>query len=483
MKLPADPLEMSLTEAFFALEAGAVSSRELTAAALDRAHAVQPTLNAFIRFNDDQALAAAQAVDARRARGEALGPLAGVPLAYKDMFYRQGQVCTCGSRLREHWRAPVTATVLERLDAAGAVDLGTLHMTEFAYGPTGQNGWRGDAHNPWDPTCISGGSSSGPAIAVATRSAYGALGSDTAGSVRLPAALCGITGMKVTHGRVSRFGCMPLSGSLDTVGPLTRGVADNALLLSLIAGTDTRDPATLPFQQALPDDYCAAAAPPTLDAPLHGLRIGLPRGYFDRHLDPHVQARLDEAARLLEDAGARCVEVPMPAELDAINAAGVLLNWGDVISLHGPHLRDQAALFSAQTRGRIEVALAASAQDYLDAQRYRGQAVQHFAKHVFSACDVLMAPVLSMATPRLDQVDVNGGPEMISILDEITRLTRPANVLGLPALALPCGFMPSGPPVGMQLMGRPFAEALLYRIGAAYQQRTAWHTFTPPLPY
>jgi aspartyl-tRNA(Asn)/glutamyl-tRNA(Gln) amidotransferase subunit A len=482
MKLPADPLDMNLDEARQALSAGDISSRELTAAALARAHAIQPACNAFIRFNDESALAAAQAVDTRRARGEALGPLAGIPLAYKDMFYRQGQVSTCGSRLREHWRAPVTAAVLERLDAAGAVDLGTLHMTEFAYGPTGQNGWLGDARNPWDRDCISGGSSSGSAIAVATRSAFATLGSDTAGSVRMPAALCGITGMKTTYGRVSRFGCMPLSGSLDTVGPLTRSVADNALMLSLIAGSDLRDPATLPFQQVPLDDYRAAAAPPTRDAPLQGLRIGLPRGYFDRRLDADVQARLGEAARLMEEAGARCVEVPMPDELDAINAAGVMLNWGDVISLHGGHLRDHAEALSAQTRGRMEVALAASAQDYLDAQRYRGLAVQHFNNQVFSACDVLLAPTLSMATPRLTDVDVNGGPAMMTILDEITRLTRPANVLGLPALALPCGFLPSGLPIGMQLLARPFAEALLYRVGAAYQQRTAWHTFAPALP-
>jgi aspartyl-tRNA(Asn)/glutamyl-tRNA(Gln) amidotransferase subunit A len=483
MSLPANPLDMTLTEACAALASGAVSSHELTAASLARARAVQPQCNAFVRFNDDSALAAAQAVDNRRARGEALGPLAGVPLAYKDMFYRQGQISTCGSRLREHWRAPVTAAVLERLDAAGAVDLGTLHMTEFAYGPTGQNGWLGDARNPWDRACISGGSSSGSAIAVATRSAFGALGSDTAGSVRMPAALCGITGMKTTYGRVSRYGCMPLSGALDTVGPLTRSVADNALLLSLIAGSDPRDPATLPFQQIAPDDYRAAAAPPTADAPLRGLRIGLPRGYFDRHLDAHVQACLEAAATLFEEAGAQCVAVPMPDELDAINAAGVLLNWGDVISLHGPHLRDQAGSLSPQTRGRIEVALAASAQDYLDAQRYRGQAVQRFDQQVFGACDVLLAPTLAMATPRLADVDVNGGPAMMTILDEITRLTRPANVLGLPALALPCGFLPSGLPVGMQLLARPFAEALLYRVGAAYQQRSIWHTFAPPLAF
>jgi aspartyl-tRNA(Asn)/glutamyl-tRNA(Gln) amidotransferase subunit A len=202
-------------EARAALARREVSSVELTQAALDRAHALQADYNAFIRFDDESALLQAKAMDARLAAG-CSGALTGIPLAFKDMFYRQGQVSTCGSKLRQDWKAPVTAQVLDSLDNAGAVSLGTLNMTEFAYGPTGQNAWTGDARNPWNRDCISGGSSSGSAIAVATRMAFGTLGSDTAGSVRMPAALCGVTGMKTTYGLVSRFGCMPLSGSLDT---------------------------------------------------------------------------------------------------------------------------------------------------------------------------------------------------------------------------------------------------------------------------
>jgi aspartyl-tRNA(Asn)/glutamyl-tRNA(Gln) amidotransferase subunit A len=470
-----DPLALSLTAARDALAAGELSSVELTQAALARAHAMQPDYNAFIRIDDDSALAQASAMDTQLAKGCG-GALTGIPLAFKDMFYRKGQVSTCGSRLRQDWQAPVTAHVLDRLDQAGAVTLGTLNMTEFAYGPTGQNAWTGDARNPWNPQCISGGSSSGSAIAVAARMAYGSLGSDTAGSVRMPAALCGITGMKTTYGLVSRFGCMPLSSSLDTVGPLTRNVQDNALLLSLIAGGDARDPATLAFQQLPASDYLTCAATPQVDRPLNGLRIGLPEGYFDQHLHSAIARILSQAAAILAEAGAELVAIPMPDELDAINATGVLLNWGDVISVHGAHLRERIEELSPQTRGRMEVALGATAQDYLDAQRLRGVMLKTFCAEVFTACDVLLAPVLSMATPLLKEVDVNGGPAMMTILDEITRLTRPANVLGLPALTLPCGALEDRMPVGMQLMGRPFSEALLYRVGAAFEQRTEWHT-------
>jgi aspartyl-tRNA(Asn)/glutamyl-tRNA(Gln) amidotransferase subunit A len=478
MKTADDLLQLSLTQARAALAAREVSSVELTQASLDRAHGLQPQFNAFIRIDDDAALAQARVMDARLADG-CDGALTGIPLAFKDMFYREGQVSTCGSKLREHWNAPVTAHVLDRLDAAGAVSLGTLNMTEFAYGPTGQNAWTGDARNPWNADYISGGSSSGSAIAVAARMAFGTLGSDTAGSVRMPAALCGVTGMKTTYGLVSRFGCMPLSSSLDTVGPLTRTVQDNALMLSLIVGADVRDPSTLAFQQVPAGNYTASATPPTADNPLKGLRVGVPSGYFDRHLDPAVERVLTVAREVLAEAGATLVSVVMPDEMDAINATGVLLNWGDVISLHGAHLRDHIDQLSPQTRGRMEVALGATAQDYLDAQRVRGVVLKAFCNEVFGQCDVLLAPTLSMATPRLDEVDVNGGPAMMTILDEITRLTRPANVLGLPALTLPCGALENGLPVGMQLISRPFAEALLYRVGAAYEQRTEWHARSP----
>lgn len=470
-----DPLQMSLTEAAQAVATGKVSSVELTQAALARARALQPDFNAFVGFADADALAAARACDQDLSRGIVRGPLHGVPMAHKDMFYRQGKVSTCGSRVREHWIAPTTAAVLQRLDAAGAVQIGTLNMTEFAYGPTGQNGWLGDARNPWNREYVTGGSSSGSGIVTAARICYAALGSDTGGSVRGPASICGVTGMKTTFGLVSRAGCMPLSGSLDTVGPLTRTVEDNALMLSVIAGHDPRDPVSSP---APVGDYLGAVAA-AKSSSLTGFTIGRPVGYFDRHLHPEVARLLSDAAAVYRRLGAEVVEVPMP-DLDAINAAGMLLTWGDVVSIHGQAMRERSADFSDQTRGRIEICLAASAQDYVDAHRYRARALREFAASVYSQCDALLAPVLSFPVPKLSEVDVSGGPDMMRILDEFTRMMRPVNVLGLPALALPCGLTGNGLPCGMQLIGRPFSESLLYRLGAGYQGATDWHERRPP---
>jgi aspartyl-tRNA(Asn)/glutamyl-tRNA(Gln) amidotransferase subunit A len=470
--LPADCLDMTLVQAAQAIRDKSISSVELTRAALDRAHALQARFKAFIRIDEEQAMAAAQRCDALSSGAELRGPLHGVPLAHKDMFYRQGEVSTCGSGLRKNWVAPVTATVLERLDRAGAIQIGTLHMTEFAYGPSGQNATLGDALNPWNPDYIPGGSSSGPGIATATRTVFGALGSDTAGSVRMPAHLCGVTGMKTTHGLIPVKGCMPLSASLDAIGPLTRTVQDNALMLAVMAGMDDLLPAHT-------HAYIRAAEQGT-SGDLTGLRIGLPVGYFDRQLNAEVAQRWNEMARQLASLGAQVVPVAMP-DLDAINAAGVLLTWGDVVSLHGEQMRERHHEYSAQTRGRLQSALAINERDYLNAQRYRGIALREFCAGVFSRCDALLAPMLSFPAPRLSEVDVTGGAAMANILEEMTRLVRPANMLGLPALALPAGFTCNGMPCGMQLLARPFGESLLYRIGAAFQSASHWHTMAPPL--
>ena len=463
--------EMTLVAAAQAVRDKKVSSLELTRSAISRAESLQPKFNAFVQIDAEQALAAARACDADLATGKLRGPLHGVPLAHKDMFYRRGKVSTCGSKIRADWVADSTASVLERLDAAGAIQIGRLNMTEFAYGPTGQNAFLGDARNPWNPQHITGGSSSGSAVSVASRIVFGALGSDTAGSVRMPAALCGITGMKTTFGRVSRAGCMPLSQSLDTIGPLTRTVEDNALMLSVLAGPDPRDGATLPVPVP---DYREQAVVTSL----RGLKIGIARGFFDEKLDPQVAQLIAAAAATYRQLGAEVLDVAMP-DLDAINAAGFLLTWGDVIGVHGAWMRERRDDYTAQTRGRIEVTLAACAADFCDAQRARARLLREFTATVYSKCDALIAPVLAFPVPKLSDVDVSGGPAMMRILDEITRLMRPVNVLGLPALALPCGFTAGNLPCGMQLIGRPFAEGMLYRLGAAYQGATDWHTRSP----
>ncbi|MEI6759792.1 MAG: amidase [Betaproteobacteria bacterium] len=469
----ASTLQASLVEAARALREGRVTSVALTTAAIAAAKATQARLNAFVRLDEATALAQARQCDEDLARGQLRGPLHGVPLAHKDMFYRQGLVSSCGSKIRQHWVAPSTACVLERLDAAGAVQIGTLNMTEFAYGPTGQNAFLGDARNPWNTDYITGGSSSGSGAAVAARVVYGALGSDTAGSVRLPAAICGLVGMKTTFGLVSRAGAMPLSQSLDTVGPLTRTVADNALLLSVLAGHDPRDPSTA---AGLAPDFSQQ-----LQGPVHGLRIGIPKGYFDRGVEPEVAACLARASAVLAGLGLSIVEVEMP-DLDAVNAVGLMLTWGDVLTIHGPWMRDCPEQYTPQTRGRIQGTLAVTAQAYANAQRLRGPLLHEFCARVFSQCDAVLAPVLPFEVPRLSEVDVSGGANTQRILNEITRLMRPVNVLGLPALTVPGGATANGLPCGLQLIGRPFSEAMLYRIGQGYEKATGFPDWAPPAP-
>ena len=467
-----DLLQLSLTDAAQAIRDKKVSSVELTTAAIAKARRLDPHYNAFVRIDEEKALAVARACDDELARGAARGRLHGVPLAHKDMYYRKGEVCTCGAKIRADWIAPVTATVLERLDAAGQVQIGTLNMTEFAYGPTGQNAFLGDARNPWNRDYITGGSSAGAGVSVASRTVYGALGSDTAGSVRLPSAICGLAGMKTTYGRVSRYGAMPLSGSLDTVGPLTRTVADNALLLNILAGLDPRDPHTT--ADPVPD-YTAG-----IGQAVKGLRIGRPIGYFDEKLEPEVIAVMDAVYAAYRRLGCEVIDVKMP-DLDVVNAAGMIVTWGDVIAIHGEWMRTRVADYTPQTRGRIEVALGVSAQDYQDAQRFRGPALLEFCATAFGKCDVLVAPVLSYPVPKLSDVDVSGGPNSMRILNEITRLMRPVNYLGLPALSVPGGFTSNGLPCGFQIIGRPFAEALLYRVGAAYEKESGLLARAPSL--
>ncbi len=464
------PLHVTLTQAARALRERSVSSVELTEAAIAAAKALQARLNAFVRFDEESALATARACDADIKKGKLRGPLHGVPMAHKDMYYRKGLIATCGSKIRKDWKAPVTASVLEKLDAAGAVQIGALNMTEFAYGPSGQNAFLGDPRNPWNTGYLTGGSSSGSGVAVAARIVYAALGSDTGGSVRLPASICGVTGMKTTFGLVSRAGAMPLSQFLDTVGPLTRTVADNALMLSVIAGHDARDPSTVPG--AVPD-YMAQ-----LTRPVKGLRVGIPKGYFDAMLEPAVADRMAAAFDVYRKLGCELVEVAMP-DLDAANAAGFLLTWADVIAIHGQWMRERAEDYTPQTRGRIQMTLGATAQGVAAAQRVRGPMLREFCAMVFGKCDVLLAPVLSFEVPKLSDVDVSGGANMMRILNEITRLMRPINVLGLPALSVPAGFTPNGLPCGFQLIGRPFAEARLYQLGHAYEAATG---FTEQVP-
>lgn len=455
--------------------AAAIAARQTSAtramrAVLDRAHRVQPALNAFVRIDDEAALAAAERADHALAAGGPVGPLHGVPMAHKDMYDRQGVACGWGSRIGGSVAATSTATVLQRLDAAGAIPFGVLNMAEFAFGPTGHNTHLGHCRNAWNPSRITGGSSSGSGTSVAARANWAALGSDTGGSIRLPAHFCGVVGLKPTTGRVSRAGAMPLSFSMDTVGPLTRTVGDCALLMRIIAGADPRDGTCV--GRAVPD-YVAECS-----RPVAGLRIGRPRGYFDEGCDRQVEAVLQASLERFADLGAIVVDVDLP-DLTAWNAAGSLVISAEAAAVHRVWLQERPGDYTPQVRARLESGLVVPAAAYIDALRLRGIALEAFSAAVFDRVDVLHAPVFDGPTPTIAETDVGVGPNWGEVLARILRLTRPVNYLGLPALSVPAGFTDDGMPVGMQLIGRPFDESTLFALGAAYERSAALHARRP----
>jgi aspartyl-tRNA(Asn)/glutamyl-tRNA(Gln) amidotransferase subunit A len=460
----AELTDLSLVEVAEAIRARKLSSREVTEAALARAHAVQPKLNAFIAIDDLGALAAAAAADSALAHGGGIGPLHGVPLAHKDMFFRRGRVSGCGSAIMREVPADRTATVLDRLDAAGALDIGRLNMAEFAFGPTGHNIHYGDCCNPWDQSRITGGSSSGSGASVAAGAVWGALGSDTGGSVRLPAAVCGVIGIKPTQTRVSRYGVMGLSFSLDNVGPLARTVSDAARVLAVIAGPDPRDPTGAAHPLS---DYERAARDGTA-AGIRGLRIGVPASYYGDDLDPEVQDCWEQGARRFAECGAEIVEVAVPFH-EALSALASAISATEGATLHAHWMRTRPQDYSPQVRARIEMGLAVPARHYLAALTSRPRLVREFCDRVFGVCDALWTPVLPMPVPPRAETDYGDGPEMVAGLAALTRLTRPLNYLGLPGVVVPAGFDRNGLPIGMQLVGPPFAEARLLRVAAAFE--------------
>jgi aspartyl-tRNA(Asn)/glutamyl-tRNA(Gln) amidotransferase subunit A len=466
---------LDLTAVAAAIADGRVSSVEVTEACLARITAWQPALNAFIRLDRDAALATARERDIERSAGRLRGKLHGVPLAHKDMFYRHGRVSTGGSVIRRDWIADRTATVIGRLDAAGAVDLGTLNMAEFAAGPTGHNVHFGDCCNPWDPSRVTGGSSSGPAASVAARLAFGALGSDTGGSIRMPASICGVVGMKPTYGRVSRHGAMPRSWSLDHVGPLTRSVADNARLLSIIAGADAEDSTAIP--QPVPDDEAC------LGRPVDGLRIGVPaEGALDG-VDGAVLAVLAQARRDLERLGLRMETVALPDLRPLFDIAETIIK-SEAAAMHRAWLESRPQDYSNQVRWRMEAGFFIPATQYIDALRLRTHHTASFLATTMDGIDALLLPTMAFTTPTRSETDVERRPgaAALAVLAGFSRFTRPFNLLGLPALSIPAGFDNGGMPVGLQLVGHPFTEATLYAIAHAYQAVTDHHRRAPGLP-
>jgi len=438
-----------------------VSSLEATEAAIVRLKATHQKCNSVVSFDEDEALEAAKAADKAIADGTETGPLHGVPLAHKDMFDRVGKTASWGGNIHAESPAKRDGTLIERFKAAGSHQIAALHLTEFAYGPIGHNYVLGHARNPWNPAHVSGGSSSGTAMSIATGAIAGGMGSDTAGSLRLPASACGIMSMKPTWSRVTRAGAMPLAASLDQVGPMARDARDLAVMLKLMAGFDARDPAS--SKRAVPD------YPAFVGRPVKGMKIGIDEDLIGQ-ADKSVQERLLQALHLLEDAGCERVDVRIDnwATLDHL---AQLVQLSEAAAAHSPFLRHQADKYGPQVQARVEYGHYVPAHDYLVAMRARGMMLQKILDEVYTHCDVVMLPNFAGPIPTIEELDVGGGPQLLAALTKVMRYSRPLNYLKLPALTLPYPAISGSLPNGFQLMGRPFSEGRLLSIASAYQER------------
>ncbi len=480
---------LTVTEAAALLQARDLSSRELTQAALDRIAAVDPRVQAFLTITADRALAQADAADARIGAGETT-PLLGIPVAIKDVLSTSGVRTTCGSKMLDQYVPPYDATVVARLDAAGAVMVGKTNMDEFAMGSSTENSAFHPTHNPWDLTRVPGGSSGGSAAAVASGEATYALGSDTGGSIRQPAALCGVVGMKPTYGRVSRFGLVAFASSLDQIGPFTHTVRDTAIVLNAICGSDACDSTSAPVDTP---DFTAA-----LDGGVRGMRIGVPKEYMPPTLDPGVRARVEEALAAFEAQGAIVErDVPLPSTEAALavyyiiapsEASANLARYDGV--KYGYSFQQGAGMwdnmektrgrgFGAEVKRRIMIGTYALSSGYYDAYYLKAQKVRTVIRNEFDAAftkyDVLVAPVTPTTAFRIGEKSAD--PFEMYLNDVFT---LPVNIAGLPGISVPAGFV-DGLPVGLQIIGKPFDEATVLRAAHAFEQTANWQHQHPSL--
>ena len=465
--------ELSLVAAAAAVAAGHATSRELLDACWQNIERANPAVNATIWLDREQAEQDAAAADIAVRTKAPLGKLHGVPMAHKDMYYQAGRLCTCGSKIRRDFVPTYTSTAIARLHAAGAYAFGGLNMAEFAQAPTGHNVHFGDCHNPWNLPYIPGGSSSGSGAAVAARMTYGALGSDTGGSIRLPAACCGVTGIKPTQTRVSRYGAMPLSFSHDNVGPLARTARDCARLLEVIAGHDPHDATS--SHEAVPD-YEAM-----LDGDIRGLRVGIATTWFLDGAAAPVIAAIEQACAVLAARGAIITYISLPL-MDAIGTYGAIVSRVEAAAIHAEWMRERPGDYAPFLAGRMYPGFAIPASYYVETLARRGSILKAFCAQVFSGVDVIATPTIPTLLPTLAETDIdNGPPGTENKFLAVSVNCRPFNYLGLPAVSIPCGYDPNGLPIGFQLAGRPFAEGRILKVADAYQRDTDFHHRLPPV--
>ncbi|MGE5640850.1 MAG: Asp-tRNA(Asn)/Glu-tRNA(Gln) amidotransferase subunit GatA [Clostridia bacterium] len=480
-------LNSTLAELSAALSRKEVSSVELTRACLERIGRFDGDLKAFVTVDEQRALGEAKQADARRARGES-GPLTGIPIAHKDIFCTRGLRTTCGSRMLANFVSPYDAHVVERFAAEGAVLLGKCNMDEFAMGSSSETSYFGAVRNPWDKRRVPGGSSGGSAAAVAARLAPAATGTDTGGSIRQPAALTGICGLKPTYGVVSRYGMIAFASSLDQAGPMAKSAEDLALLMNAMAGFDPRDSTSLEREK---EDYRRS-----LDVDLKGIRIGLPKEYFGEGIEPGVRKAVEEAVAWYRAQGASTVEVELPnaklgvpvyyviapaeassnlSRFDGVRYGHRAKEYKDLVDMY---CRTRAEGFGAEVKQRILVGTYVLSHGYYDAYYLQAQRVRRLIaldfEHAFRQCDVIVGPT---SPGTAFDLGAKADDPVQMYLNDI--FTIPAPLAGLPALSIPCGFDAAGLPVGLHFMGPHFSEAKLLGVAARYQQATDWHRRVP----
>ncbi|MEZ5845980.1 MAG: amidase [Geminicoccaceae bacterium] len=467
-----DILDLSLAELADAIYMRKISSKEAAGASIDAFARHGERLNAVVGIDADRALEQAAILDDELTSGRRRGRLHGVPMAHKDMFYRSGRPSVCGTTLRRDFVPDVTATALARLDDAGAIDMGRLNMVEFALGITGHNRHTGHPRNPWNTAHITGGSSSGPVASVAARLVPASLGSDTGGSIRVPACCTGLVGLKPTYGRISRFGAMPLSQSLDHVGVFTRTARDTAILLGILAGHDPRDP--LSAHHRVPDYEHG------LEHGLEGLRVGYVAASDEVDMADEVVALLEESRAALADLGAELVEIHLP-DIAPLNTMRRCLMFSEATAHHLDFLEDMRDGYTAETLARMEPGLGIDAASYLRARSWRSVALRRFMAETFAGFDVLHLPAVPQPIPRIADTDTGGDPRFVKLSNEFGYFIFPFNYLGLPAISVPIGHTGDGLPMAMQVVGRPFAEARLLQVAHQFDRATGFSNRKPPL--
>lgn len=464
-----DVAELSLAAASAAVSARELSPVELVDACLARIDQVE-SLHAYIAVYADESRQVAKAAESMLAANHQLGPLHGIPIALKDNIAVGGRVTTAGSKILAAWKPDEDATVTTKLKAAGAIIVGKTNMHEFAWGGTSANPHHGAVRNPWNPERFPAGSSGGSGVAVAARTCYGALGTDTGGSVRLPAAINGIAGLRPTIGRVSNAGVIPLAWSMDTVGPMARTVEDCAVMFNALAGHDPRDAGSA---RVPTEDYTA-----DLSRGVEGLRVGIIPDYFFAHLQKPVHEAVTNALAVLESAGAQIIDVAAK-HIHGNISAQLTVESAEPSTYHQRWLRERPQDYGDDVRLLLEVGEMLLATHYIQAQRYRALLRAEFLD-AFKSVDVFICPTLPFTAIAVGETLVEieqGAPE--DMLSAIMQFTGVPSLTGLPSLNVPCGFDQDGLPIGMQVIGRPFDESTLFRVGAAYQRSTDFHERAP----